>query len=96
MGHTRSIDLVRELIGKRCICGRSKRPRATFCLTCYSRLPDLLQGNLYKRIGQGYERAYHAAVDWLRSNSGRSVRLAKAPARADPASIMFPDSGDED
>lgn len=57
--------LLAELGGIRCRCGRSKRPRATFCLDCYWSLPALLRRALYRGIGEGYEEAYAAAVEHL-------------------------------
>jgi uncharacterized OB-fold protein len=55
-------DLVRELVGRRCRCGKVKRPRTTFCVSCYNSLPESLQNGLYRRIGNGYEQAYESAA----------------------------------
>jgi len=55
-------DLLKELAGSACRCGRVKRPRQTFCSRCFQRLPPALKRALYRRIGEGYEAAYQAAV----------------------------------
>lgn len=57
--------LVAELKGTQCRCGKRKRARQTFCSDCYYRLPRNLRGALYQLVGQGYEAAYQAAVDYL-------------------------------
>lgn len=54
--------LVHELARPACRCGRVKRPRQTFCSRCFQRLPPALKRALYRRIGEGYEEAYAAAV----------------------------------
>lgn len=63
-------DLLRELAGPLCRCGRPKRTRETFCASCYHRLPTHLRRALYQRIGQGYEEAYEAAIDYLDNPRG--------------------------
>lgn len=54
-----------ELISDECACGRPKKPGYSFCYRCYRSLPGDMQRDLYKRIGEGYEVAYEAAVKWL-------------------------------
>jgi hypothetical protein len=61
--------LVRELAGPVCRCGRPKSARRTFCSRCYYRLPPQLRSALYRRIGEGYEEAYAAAVAALGDRS---------------------------
>lgn len=60
-------DLLRELAGRNCQCGRIKKARQTFCQRCYFRLPPAMRHALYDRIGEGYEAAYQRAVDYLAS-----------------------------
>lgn len=58
----RALDLVRELRGALCHCGKPKTPGHSFCLRCYKSLPRKTQTDLYKRVGEGYEEAYDAAA----------------------------------
>jgi len=54
-----------ELKGNECQCGKWKKPGRSFCFTCYRSLPRHMQGDLYCRIGQGYEEAYDEAIKFL-------------------------------
>jgi len=54
--------LIAELAGVRCRCGRVKRPGQTFCRPCFYILPRQLRGRLYRRVGDGYEETYTAAL----------------------------------
>ncbi len=58
-------DLVAELKGTICRCGNGKPTMFTFCRKCYGALPRVMGLKLYKRIGEGYEEAYAAAVEFL-------------------------------
>jgi hypothetical protein len=69
------LDLVRELRGALCHCGRPKTPGHSFCAECYKSLPREMQTALYKRVGTGYEEAYDAATRVL-NGSGRSKGVA--------------------
>jgi hypothetical protein len=60
-------DLMRELAGTTCRCGRPKRRRETFCRDCYYRLGPPQRRALYALVGEGYEEAYEAAVASLSS-----------------------------
>jgi hypothetical protein len=62
---TSTHDLIRELAGTDCRCGRAKAPHQTFCRRCYFSLPKQLQRNLYRRVGEGYEEAYTEAAEML-------------------------------
>jgi len=53
------------LYSDECVCGENKKPKKTFCYSCYKKLPHDLQIDLYNRMGDGYEQAYDAAVKWL-------------------------------
>lgn len=55
-------ELVEELRGTSCVCGRAKASGNTFCGACYRRLPQDMRRALYRRLGRGYEEAYAAAV----------------------------------
>ena len=61
-------ELLDELRGKTCRCGRAKRPMQSFCWQCYSALSLPTQNALYRRFGNGYEEAYAAAVAELRGD----------------------------
>lgn len=39
-------------------CGRIKQPGQSFCYKCFKALPADLQSDLYKRLDEGYERAF--------------------------------------
>ena len=54
-----------ELKSDGCHCGRPKKSGHSFCFKCYRSLPGHMQTDLYQRIGDGYEEAYDAAVNWL-------------------------------
>lgn len=58
-------ELVRELAGNRCQCGLTKNKGQTFCRHCYFKLPRDICLTLYRRIGEGYEEAYQAAISRL-------------------------------
>jgi hypothetical protein len=58
-------EMLAELRGTTCRCGREKDRMKSFCLPCFMRLPRYLRTALYKRIGTGYETAYESAVKIL-------------------------------
>lgn len=58
-------NLLEELAGKLCRCGGVKASKQTFCRFCYFKLPKAFRSALYKRVGEGYEEAYDAAVKVL-------------------------------
>ena len=60
-------QLVEELMGPTCQCGRGKRPKQSFCKECFGMLPKEQQMALYRRIGNGYESAHAAAVSYLKA-----------------------------
>lgn len=57
----RTVDIVKELAGSVCRCGKPKQCRQTFCKSCYRRLPTSQQRDLYKLLSEGYVDAYDAA-----------------------------------
>ena len=63
-------ELLRELAGRKCICGKTKKAKQTFCYGCYRRLPHELKHSLYRRFGEGYEEAYAASERILRGKEG--------------------------
>lgn len=63
-----AVDLVNELEGTVCPCGGPKASRNTFCRTCYFTLPYDMRQALYRRIGEGYQEAYAAAIAHLKEN----------------------------
>jgi len=79
-------ELIQELRGVVCRCGREKHSGETFCKACYFRLPPLLRRALYKRVGEGYENAYAEACGFL------DTPAPKKPAQA----VMFDSSPDPD
>jgi hypothetical protein len=58
-------ELLKELQGIVCRCGKVKRPHETFCKGCYWSLGQNQRNALYKRMGDGYEQAYAAAAAFL-------------------------------
>lgn len=65
-------QLLRELAGATCFCGRKKTGMQTFCGMHYHMLPAEMKSALYKRVGEGYEEAYAAA---------KAVFAERAPKR---------------
>lgn len=61
-------ELVEELGGTKCQCGRSKKRANTFCSKCFYSLPKDQQRALYKRLGDGYEEAYATAMESLNAS----------------------------
>ena len=62
------LQLVRELSGTTCRCGRTKKANQTFCSKCYYALPEAMRLALCRRLGSGYEEAYDEAVRELRGD----------------------------
>ena len=58
-------DLIKELMGPKCRCGKAKGHGDTFCRGCYYVLPESMRPTLYRRIGEGYEDAYERACTVL-------------------------------
>lgn len=67
--------LVKSLASDRCpFCGLAKRPRDTFCRTCYRKLSQLARSGLYTPVGEGYrERVIFAAGEL----AGRRLKSAQ-------------------
>jgi hypothetical protein len=61
-------DYARALASNECACGKDKKPGYAFCYGDYAALPDKMKRALWKRIGQGFEEAYEAAIKWLEEN----------------------------
>ena len=57
-----------ELMSNQCACGKTKKPRKSFCYGCFKSLPIDMQNRLYRRLGEGYEAAYDEAVKYLEEN----------------------------
>lgn len=56
-------DLVRSLRSTVCpACGGAKSSGMTLCQSDYYRLPAHARKRLYRRVGEGYESAFHAAM----------------------------------
>ena len=60
-------ELILELRGAKCRCGKKKTPRQTFCGGCYFALNRPLRQSLYRLVGEGYEEAYEEAVKVLKA-----------------------------
>ncbi len=58
-------EIIDELMGTKCRCGANKKTQNTFCGVCFHKLPKPMKYALYKRVGDGYEEAYLAAVAHL-------------------------------
>lgn len=68
---------IHDLRSDTCRCGHPKGRGKSFCLSCFRRLGIAKQHALYKKIGNGYEKAYEAAVKVLFQQPVRSLE-AKA------------------
>lgn len=66
--------LIEELRGDKCRCGAAKEPKHTFCRACYFKLPRGLRSALYRLVGDGYEKAYAAAVAALSGGASQPPR----------------------
>lgn len=68
-----TINLVHELLGKVCFCGKPKRPGKLFCFNCFSHLSRSQQAALYRKLDSGYEAAYDEArkalEEWMKFNN---------------------------
>ena len=49
----------------RCICDRRKRPGQAFCLGCYKRLSKLMQREMFRPVGHGFEASYEVAREQI-------------------------------
>jgi len=58
----------KELQSEGCLCGRTKKPKHSFCHDCYYSLPTGMRRRLYRRLGFGYEAAFEEAAAWLEEN----------------------------
>lgn len=67
MQKSERLRILRELQTVKCFCGRKKGAGKTFCQKHYYALPKPLQGALYQRFGDGYEQAYTAAREYLKT-----------------------------
>lgn len=52
-----------------CACKNLKQRMQVFCRPCYNKLPYDLKGNLYKKIGAGFEEAVAKANGCLGFNN---------------------------
>lgn len=60
-----TIFYISVLKSQECQCGRNKKPKFALCYRCYKELPNDIQRNLYRKIGEGFEEAYEECVEWL-------------------------------
>jgi hypothetical protein len=61
-------DLLIELRGNSCRCGRWKQQGNTLCGYCFFSLPFRLRRDLYLPAGSGYEKAFERAQKILISS----------------------------
>ena len=80
---TTAIEIIRTLGGLECRCKKPKRAHDSFCRWCYGKLPPTMQRALYQRVGDGYEQAYGAAVDFL-DEFERAEEAKRASIRRKP------------
>lgn len=80
-------ELVRELAGNKCFCGKEKTPSQTFCTRDYFLLSSPLRKALYKRVGHGYEEAYKEAREFLEglAIAKKAIRKQRGPTLFDEA-----------
>lgn len=63
-----TIEPVESLMSRVCpACNGSKQMRRSVCMTCWSKLKKDTRNNLYQLIGNGYEEAFDAALEELRT-----------------------------
>jgi hypothetical protein len=48
-----------------CACGKPKKRGMAFCYRCFMELPKYEKGQLYLKVGQGFEAAYENARRYL-------------------------------
>jgi hypothetical protein len=60
------LQIIQDLNGTVCLCGKTKESGHSFCYGCYRRLPRPMGSHLYRRVGQGYEEAFEAAARQLK------------------------------
>lgn len=78
---TPTINLLAELQGTLCRCGKPKYAFRTFCPSCYRRLPRHFAQALYSAIDAGYSEAYEKCVEFLDADAvTRYVRRPKEVA----------------
>lgn len=53
-------------------CGGVKRRSMSHCRRCYFALPRPMRAALYRRVGEGYEKAYAASLAWLRERASEA------------------------
>jgi hypothetical protein len=58
-------EYLTDLIGTQCQCGQSKKPKVSFCETCFYKLPFDLKESIYRDKGKGYDKFYNDAVEFL-------------------------------
>lgn len=63
------LELIQELGGDTCRCGRGKAKGHTFCSGCFHKLPRPLQEALYQTPGRGYREAVEDAWLFLKEGS---------------------------
>lgn len=69
-------DAITELGGTKCHgCDGAKERAKSHCRTCYFNLPKKLRGELYNRVGAGYEEAYTESLNVLRARNGLPARV---------------------
>ncbi len=61
--HKHKMLLIASLQSELCpACGGKKKSGMTLCYSDYKSLSAIQQKALYKRVGQGYEQAFHEAM----------------------------------
>lgn len=63
---SRGHELIKALMGDKCVCGAAKQPKMSHCRGCYYALPPPMRKALYNRVGEGYEEAFDASVEKLK------------------------------
>lgn len=71
-------------------CGGPKKPKMSHCRSDYFKLPPNMRSDLYQGFGEGYEEAYEASLEFLKSSprTAQPVR-PQATCRSCPAPIIF-------
>ena len=58
-------QILENLQGTMCFCGKSKGTRKSHCSKCYYKLPPEMRKALYQKFFEGYEEAFVESLKFL-------------------------------
>lgn len=84
-------QLIESLRSLKCpACRARKKCSHTLCGGCYLALPQIMQAALYRRVGEGYEAAVTAALEFLKQiPPAVSIETANAQPASDKRADLF-------